>query len=128
MASRRGKYHYEVDELCGRLSIQDRADFDHLCQWNPTYASIQTWLAQRGHKVSINAIHHWWKTNYPDCDEIKIVNALAAHLDVKDFHRLHGTALKLAVMATKVLDAHFSGKLASADPKGIRLLISLARH
>jgi hypothetical protein len=117
MASKRGKYHYKIDELRGLLSPQDLIEFNDLCQWNPTYASIRGWFALRGHKISINAIHHWWKANYLDREEIKFVNALVDHLDIKDGHRLHASALKLAVMATSILDAHFKGKLASADPK-----------
>jgi hypothetical protein len=116
MPSRRGKYHYKVDQLRGYLSAQDRTAFDSLCQFNPTYASIQSWFAERGYKISVNAIHHWWCASYPDRDEIKIMNGLVAHLDVKDFHRLHASALKLAIIATNILDAHINGKLASADP------------
>lgn len=117
MASKRGKYHYKIDELRGLLSPQDLSEFDSLCQWNPTYASIRSWFALRGHKISINAIHHWWKANYPDRDEIKFMNALVDHLDIKDGHHLYASALKLAVMATSILDAHFKGKLANAEPK-----------
>lgn len=117
MASKRGKYHYKIDELRGLLSPQDLTEFDSLCQWNPTYASIRGWFASRGHQISINAIHHWWKAHYLDRDEIKFINALVDHLDIKDGHHLYVSALKLAVMATSILDAHISGKLAIADPE-----------
>lgn len=117
MASKRSRYHHKVDKLRGLLSPQDLIEFNALCQWNPTYASIQGWFALRGHQISLNAVYHWWKANYPDRDEIKFMNALVDHLDIKDGHRLHVSALKLAVMATSILDEHLSGKLASAEPK-----------
>jgi hypothetical protein len=103
--------------LCSLLSLQDRDAFRVLVQWNATYASIQGFFADRGHKVSINAVHHWWRATQPDLEELQILNALAEQVDVKDFHRLHGTALKLAVLATRILDEHLTNKLASADSK-----------
>ena len=117
MASKRGKYHYKIDQLRGLLTVKDLHEFDNMCQFNPSYTSLQSWFAVRGHKISINAIHHWWKANYLDRDEIKLMNALADHLEIKDGHRLYALALKLAVMATSILDAHISGKLASAETK-----------
>lgn len=117
MASKRGKYHYKIDQLRGLLTVKDLHEFDNMCQFNPSYTSIQSWLAVRGHKISINAIHHWWKANYLDRDEIKLMNALADHLEIKDGHRLYALALKLAVMATSILNAHISGKLVSTEPQ-----------
>lgn len=117
MVSKRGKYPYKVDELRGLLTAEDLDEFDNMCRFNPSYTSIRSWFTVRGHQISINAIHHWWKANYLDRDEIKIVNALTDHLHIKDGHRLHASALKLAVMAANILDLHLSGKLASAEPK-----------
>jgi hypothetical protein len=105
--------------LCSLLSLQDRDAFRVLVQWNATYASIQGFFADRGHKVSINAVHHWWKATQPNLEETRILNALAEQVDVKDFHRLHGTALKLAVMATRILDEYINGKLANLDPQAL---------
>lgn len=91
MASKRGKYHYKIDELRGLLSPQELTEFNDLCHWNPTYASIRGWFALRGHQISINAIHHWWKAHYLDRDEIKFMNALVDHLDIKDGHHLYAS-------------------------------------
>lgn len=117
MVSKRGKYSYKVDELRGLLTAEDLDEFDNMCRFNPSYTSIRSWFAIRGHQISINAIRHWWKGNYLDRDEIKIVNALIDHLGIEDKHRLHALALKLAVMATSILDAHISGKLSSTEPQ-----------
>lgn len=117
MASKRGKYHYKLDQLRGLLTVKDLHEFDNMCQFNPSYTSIKSWFAVRGHQISINAIHHWWKANYLDRDEIKLMNALADYLHIEDGHRLHALALKLALVATSILDAHINGKLASAETK-----------
>lgn len=112
---KRARYSYKVNKLLSLLSPQDQAAFNAFVQFSPSYASIQAWFGERNLKISINAICRWWSATQPSLEEIKIVNALAAHLDVKDFHRLHASTLKLAVIATNILDAHINGKLASAD-------------
>lgn len=112
---RRSKYSYKLNKLLSLLTPQEQEAFKAFVQFSPSYASIQAWFGERNLKISLNAISHWWSATQPSLEEIKIVNALADQLDVKDFQRLHMSALKLAVMATNILDAHISGKLASAD-------------
>lgn len=114
---RRSKYSYKLNKLLSLLTPQEQEAFKAFVQFSPSYASIQAWFAERNLKISLNAISHWWSATQPSLEEIKIVNALAAHLDVKDFQRLHASTLKLAVMAANVLDAHIDGRLTSADPK-----------
>jgi hypothetical protein len=116
MASRCRKCHHKVDKLRGLLNPQEKADFDNFVLWNPTYASIQGWFAQRGYKISINAIHHWWKANYPDCDESKILKGIALALG-KDFDSApYSSVLRLVVTAAQVLTDYSTGQLSSAEP------------
>jgi hypothetical protein len=115
MASRCRKRRHKVDKLRSLLNPQQQAAFDNLVLWNPTYASIQTWFAERGYKISVNAIHHWWKANYPDCNESKILRGLA--MELEDFDkRPYDSVLRLAITATGVLSDYCTGKLASAEP------------
>lgn len=116
MGSRRGKYHHKVDKLRSLLNPQEQAAFDNLVLWNPTYASIQGWFAQRGHKISINAVHHWWKANYPDRNESKILRGIALALG-KDFDNApYNSVLRLAVTAAQVLTDYSTGHLSNAEP------------
>jgi hypothetical protein len=114
---RRSKYSYKLNKLLSLLTHQEQDAFKAFVQFSPSYSAIQAWFGERNLKISINAISHWWSATQPSLEEIKIVNAFADHLDVKDFQRLHTSALKLAVMVINILDAHISGKLASADPE-----------
>jgi hypothetical protein len=119
MASRRGKYHYKVDKLRGLLNPQEQAAFDNLVLWNPTYASIKNWFSDRGHQISINAIHHWWKANYPDRDESKILRGIAMELG-QDFQEPpYGSVLRLVIAAAQVLSDYSTGRLASAEPHAL---------
>lgn len=117
MANKRGKSSYKVERLRSLLSLQDQAAFSSFIQFSPPYSSIQAWFAERGHVVSLNGLHRWWRGTQLTGEEIRIVNALATHLDLRDGHRLHCTALKLTIIATSILDAHLNGKLANADPE-----------
>lgn len=116
MASKCRKVHHKVDKLRGLLSPLEQAAFDNLVLWNPTYASIQTWFAQRGHKISLNAICHWWKANYPDHDESKILRGIALELGENFDRSPYSGVLRLATMAAQVLTDHATGKLANAHP------------
>jgi hypothetical protein len=110
MASRCRKVHHKVDKLRGLLSPQEQAAFDNLVLWNPAYSSIQTWFAQRGHKISINAIAHWWRSNFPDSGESKILKGIA--MELEDFDkRPYDSVLRLVTMAARVLTDHATGKL-----------------
>lgn len=115
MASRSRKRRHKVDKLRSLLNPQEQAAFDNLVLWNPTYASIQTWFAQRGHKISINAIAHWWKANYPDCNESKVLKGIAMLLEDFD-KRPYDSVLRLVTMAAQVLTDHATGKLANLKP------------
>jgi hypothetical protein len=116
MVSRCRKRHHKVDKLRGLLNPQEQAAFDNLVLWNPTYASIQGWFAERGHKISINAIHHWWKANYPDSDETKVLKGIAMELR-QDFDKPpYNRILRLVTMAAQVLTDHATGKLAGVKP------------
>lgn len=116
MASRCRKRRHKVDKLRSLLNPQEQAAFDNLVLWNPTYASIQGWFAQRGHKISINAVHHWWKANYPDRNESKILRGIALALG-KDFDNApYNSVLRLAVTAAQVLTDYSTGHLSNAEP------------
>jgi hypothetical protein len=119
MASRCRKCHHKVDKLRGLLNPQEKADFDNFVLWNPTYASIQGWFAQRGHKISINAIAHWWKANFPDSGESKILKGISMELG-RDFDKPpYNSVLRLAVTAAQVLSDYSTGKLSKAEPHSL---------
>lgn len=117
MASKRGKYHYKIDKLRGLLSPQDLTEFDSLCQWNPTYASIRGWFALRGHKISINAIHHWWKASFLSAAESRILREISMELG-QDFDQPpYNSVLRLVVTAAQILCDHSTSRLTNVEPQ-----------
>lgn len=116
MASRCRKRRHKVDALLSKLSTQDQAEFAELCQWNSTYTALQGWFLSRGHRISINALHHWWKASFPDSGESKILKGIAMELG-QDFDKPpYNSVLRLAVTAAQVLSDYSTGKLDAAEP------------
>ena len=118
MAYRCRKRRHKVDKLRSLLNPQEQAAFDNFVLWNPTYVSIQNWFGERGHQISINAIHRWWKANYPDCNESKILRGIAMELEGFD-KRPYDSVLRLAITATGILSDYCTGKLASVEPDAL---------
>lgn len=119
MASRCRKRCHKVDALLSKLSTQDQAEFAALCRWNPTYASLQGWFLSRGHRISINALHHWWRSNFPDSGESKILKGIAMELG-QDFDKPpYNSVLRLVVAAAQVLSDYSTGKLSKAEPHSL---------
>lgn len=114
MASRCRKRRHKVDALLSKVSTQDQVEFAELCQWNPTYAALQGWFLSRGHRISLNAIHHWWRSNYPDCNESKVLKGIAMQLEDFDKRPYDGVR-RLVTMAAQVLADHTTGKLANTE-------------
>ena len=114
----RRKRRHKVDALLSKLSIQDQAEFAELCRWNSTYTALQGWFLSRGYRISINALHHWWRSNLPDSGESKILKGIAISLG-RDFDKPpYNSVLRLAVTAARVLSDYSTGKL-SKDPHSL---------
>ena len=102
--SRKGSH--KVDRLLAQLTPIDQATFDSFCCYSPTYSSIQKWFQERGLKVSINAVFHWWHANFPTSAEIKFGQAIGIQ-DIKSHP--NQKALDLARIATSIIYANTDG-------------------
>lgn len=107
----RRKRRHKLDQLLSTLSAEDQAEFRTLCQFNPSYGSIQVWLQERGCEISINGIFCWWRSTFPNADETRILRLIAMELE-QDFDQPPYNAVVLLVArAAQVLCAHSTGKL-----------------
>ena len=125
--SRKGSH--KVDRLLAQLTPIDQATFDLFCRYSPTYSSIQKWFQERGLKVSINAIFHWWHANFPTSAEIKFGQAIGIQ-DMKSHP--NQKALDLARIATSIIYANADGKSTNCNCHDsvalIKNIIALAKE
>jgi hypothetical protein len=77
-----------VDRALVQLSVSEKEEWDYLVRANSGYATLQAWLAERGHQVSTANLSNWWIVNQPRGEA-----AIALNKMTQSFIGVEGKAL-----------------------------------
>lgn len=117
MACRYHKRHHKVDRLLSLLTSQEQDAFNAFVQFGPSYSDIQAWLGSKGHKISVNGVHRWWKASFPSADESRILRGIAMELG-QDFNKPpYNSVLRLVITAAQILCDHSTSRLTNVEPQ-----------
>ena len=103
------------------MSIEKRKAFDEYCRFNRNNTDIWRWLINDGFIISLSAVDHWRKDNFPIGEQAKILNGLAQVYDGLEGDRSLASIEGIALSLIRQLTQTYQQAPNKLDPDIIKL-------
>jgi hypothetical protein len=118
-----------VNKALSQLSDDDTREWNKLIRFNANYPDLQTWLAERGHQVSIQNLSSWWTSNRPRGNVAIAINNLSEQYLGADAPGLLQMSVCLAAQLLDRLQELLADDLAEATTESkLTNVVSLLRE